>query len=121
MLSHVPLFATPCSVVHQVPLSMEFSSQEYWSGLPFPSPGDLPDAGIETVSLASPVLADEFFSICASSEWDNIALLSFNIWGYISSLIPNISNFPFSVFSLLFWALLMFLVFVFHCRYFTDF
>ena len=38
---------TPWTVVHQAPLSMEFSRQEYWSGLPFPSPGDLPDPGIE--------------------------------------------------------------------------
>ena len=41
-LSRVPLFATPWTVAHQVPLSVEFSRQEYWSGLPFPSPGDLP-------------------------------------------------------------------------------
>ena len=38
---------TPWTVAHQAPPSMEFSSQEYWSGLPFPSPGDLPDPGIE--------------------------------------------------------------------------
>ena len=41
------LFATLWTAAHQVPLSMEFSRQEYWSGLPFPSPGDLPDPGIE--------------------------------------------------------------------------
>ena len=41
-LSGVQLFATPWTVVHQAPPSMEFSRQEYWSGLPFPSPGDLP-------------------------------------------------------------------------------
>ena len=46
-LSHVQLFATPWTVAYQAPLSMEFSRQEYWSGLPFPSPGDLPDPGIE--------------------------------------------------------------------------
>ena len=40
-------FATPWTVAHQAPLSMGFSRQEYWSGLPFPSPGDLPDSGIE--------------------------------------------------------------------------
>ena len=44
-LSHVRLFATPWTVAHQTPPSMEFSRQEYWSGLPFPSPGDLPDPG----------------------------------------------------------------------------
>ena len=46
LLSCVPLFATPWTVAHQAPLSMEFCWQEYWSGLPFPSP-DLPDQGIE--------------------------------------------------------------------------
>ena len=72
-LSHVQLFATLWTGVCQVPLSMEFSSQEYWNGLPFPSLGDLPDPGIET---ASPALADEFSTTCATSEGDNIALLS---------------------------------------------
>ena len=46
-LSHVRLFATPWTVAHQAPLSMGFSRQEYWSGLPFPSPGDLPNPGIK--------------------------------------------------------------------------
>ena len=46
-LSRVRLFATPWTVAHQAPLSMGFSSQEYWSGLSFPSPGDLPDPVIE--------------------------------------------------------------------------
>ena len=45
-------FETPWTVAHQAPLSMEFSRQEYWSGLPFPSPGNLSDPGIETVSRA---------------------------------------------------------------------
>ena len=51
-LSRVRLFATPWTVAHQVPPSMGFSSKEYWSGLPFPSPGDLPDPGIEPGSPA---------------------------------------------------------------------
>ena len=46
-LSHVWLFATPWTVAHQAPLSMEFSRQEYWNELSFPSPGDLPDPGNE--------------------------------------------------------------------------
>ena len=46
-LSRVRLFATPWTVAHQALPSMGFSRQEYWSGLPFPSPGDLPDPGIE--------------------------------------------------------------------------
>ena len=52
MLSHVQLLETPWTVVHQAPLSMEFSKQEYWSGLPFPPPGDLPNPGIEPASSA---------------------------------------------------------------------
>ena len=51
-LSRIGLFATPWTVAHQAPPSMGFSRQEYWSGLPFPSPGDLPDAGIEPQSPA---------------------------------------------------------------------
>ena len=51
-LSHVQLFATPWTVAYQAPQSMEFSRQEYWSGLPFPSPGDLPNPGIEPRSPA---------------------------------------------------------------------
>ena len=52
-LSHVRLFATQWTVAYQAPPSMGFSRQEYWSGLPFPSPGDLPNSGIE---LGSPAL-----------------------------------------------------------------
>ena len=51
-LSRVWLFATPGTVAHQAPPSMGFSRQEYWSGLPFPSPGDLPDPGIKPRSPA---------------------------------------------------------------------
>ena len=50
--SHVRLFATPCTVTHQTPLSMGFSRQEYWSGLPFPPPGGLPNPDIEPASPA---------------------------------------------------------------------
>ena len=60
-LSRVQLFATPWTVAHQAPLSMEFSRQEYWSGLPFPSPRDLPDPGIKPGSstLQTDVLPSE--------------------------------------------------------------
>ena len=47
VLSRIQLFVTPWTVVHQAPLSMEFSTQEYWRELPFPSPGDLSDLGIK--------------------------------------------------------------------------
>ena len=63
VLSRVRLFATPWAVARQVPLSMEFSRQEYWSGLPFPTPGDLPDPGIEPMSLVPPALAGGFFTV----------------------------------------------------------
>ena len=51
-LSRVQLFVTPWTVAYQAPQSMEFSQQEYWNGLPFPSPGDLPNPGIEPRSPA---------------------------------------------------------------------
>ena len=58
-LSHVQLFATPCTEALQTPLSMGFSRQEHWSWLSFPSPGDLPHPGIK---LMSPALAGGFFT-----------------------------------------------------------
>ena len=62
VLSCVWPFATPQTVIHRAPLSMKFSTQEYWSGLPFPSPGDLPDPGIKPTFLVSPALASDFFT-----------------------------------------------------------
>ena len=56
VLSHVQLFATPGTVACQALLSVDFSRQEYWSGLLFSTPGDLPDPGIKPVSLESPAL-----------------------------------------------------------------
>ena len=50
------------TIAFQAPLSVEFLRQEFWSGLPFPTPGFLPDAGIKPVSLASPSLAGGFFT-----------------------------------------------------------
>ena len=55
-------FVTPWAVAHQALLSMEFYRQEYWTGLPFPSPGDLPDSGIKPAPLASPAMAGGFFT-----------------------------------------------------------
>ena len=56
-------FATPWIVAYQAPLSMVFPRQEYWSGLPFPPSRDLPDTGIEPLSLACPALVGGFFTI----------------------------------------------------------
>ena len=61
MLSCAQLFAIPWTVAHQTPLSMEFFRQDYWSRLPFPTPGDLPNPGIKTVSLGSPELQANSF------------------------------------------------------------
>ena len=66
--SRVQLFAVPWSVTHQAPLSMGFSRQEYWHGLPCPSPGALPNPGIEPKSHISPELAGGFFA--TSTTWE---------------------------------------------------
>ena len=66
--SHVQLFVTLWSVANQVPLSKGFSN---WSGLPFPSAGDLPDSGIKLKSLMSPALACGFFT--TSATWEHEA------------------------------------------------
>ena len=65
-LVHGILFATPWIVACQAPLSMGFSGQEYWSGLPFPSPGDLPDPGIKPTSHVFCIGRHVFFSPLAS-------------------------------------------------------
>ena len=61
LLSHVQLFATPWMVACQALLSIRFSRQGYWNGLPFLPPGDLPDPGLEPESTKSPALAGGFF------------------------------------------------------------
>ena len=61
-------FATPWTVARKIPLSMGFSRQEYWSGTPFPTPGDLPNPGTEPVSLVSPLLTGRFFTTSATWE-----------------------------------------------------
>ena len=72
--SHVQLFATPWTVAHQTPLSMEFSRQEYWGGLPCPSPVVLPNPGIKPGSFMSSALMGGFFT--TSTPWKpNVVLL----------------------------------------------
>ena len=66
--SHVQFFATLWTVARQTLLSMGFSKQEYWSGLPCPPPGDLPNPGTELMSLMSPALAGWFFTTTATWE-----------------------------------------------------
>ena len=64
--SHLQLFVTPWTIAVQAPLSMGFSRQEYWSGLPFPSPGDLPNPGIVPVSPVVPALQADYLLL---SHW----------------------------------------------------
>ena len=67
MLNHILLFAAPWTawtVAHQAPLSMGFSWQAYWSGLPSPSPGDLPNPGIKPESPVSPALQADSLPLC---------------------------------------------------------
>ena len=63
--------ATLWTVAHHAPLATEFSREEYWSGLPFPTPGDLPDPGIEPESLVSPAVAGGFFT--TSAPWEALS------------------------------------------------
>ena len=84
MLSHfsgVQLFVSPWTVACQAPLSIEFSRQEHWSGLPFSFPGDLPNTGIEARSLVSPALAVGFFTISDTWEAPKIQLVISNLIG----------------------------------------
>ena len=82
MLSHfsrVWLFVTLWTVARQAPLSMGFPRQEYWSGLPFPSPGDLPNPGIEAASPVSLALVGGFFT--ARAIWCSAYLVGKKDWG----------------------------------------
>ena len=68
-------FAAPWTVPCQAPLPMEFSRQEYWNGVPFPTPGDLPDPGMEPAFLVSPALANR--ALITSASWE---IQEFNIY-----------------------------------------
>ena len=82
-LQLVRLFVTPWTAACQAPLSMGFFRQEYWSGLPFPSPGDLPDPGIQPASLMSLVLAGGFFITRATWEVRREELHA--NWGWVTA------------------------------------
>ena len=77
--SHVRFFVIPWTVAHQAPLSMGFSRQEYWSGLPCPPPGAPPEPGIKPRSLMSPALASGFFTTNATWEAQGSVCLLFKI------------------------------------------
>ena len=73
----------------QAPLSMGFSRQEYWSGLPLPSPGDLPDTGIELTSFMSPALAGRFFTTSATHEIKRHLLFGRKVMTNLDSILKN--------------------------------
>ena len=66
--NHVGLFVTPWTAACQAPLFTRFSRQEYWTGLPWPAPGDLPNPGIKLTSLTSPTLAGGYFTTSTTCE-----------------------------------------------------
>ena len=74
------------TVALQAPLSMGFPRQEYWSGLPCPSPGDLPDPGIEPMSLVSPTLAGRFFT--TSTTWET-HYYTYSLWFFFFLKMPK--------------------------------
>ena len=93
-----PALWGPMTVSCQAPLSMEFSKQEYWSGLPLPTPGDLSNPGIEHASLVSPAFKGRFFTTSvtweAPSLWDcneSFALMksSLNVFYYFNDIRRN--------------------------------
>ena len=94
LLSHVRLFVTPWTVAPQAPLSMGFPRQEYWSGWPFPPPGELPNPGVEPTSPVSPVLAGRFFTteppgkpyVLLSSLLNNMFNIALHNWWIFSTL-----------------------------------
>ena len=86
-LSRVRLVVTQWTVANQTPLSLGFSRQEYWSGLPFPTPGSSPDSGIEGASLvspASPALAGRFYTTAQAQ-----------MYVYLDFMNPNAYIFPY--------------------------
>ena len=110
LFSHVRLLATPWAVGHEAPLSMGFSRQEYWSGLPFPSPGNIPNPGIEPWSLVLQtgslhVQNSKTLKICPAfpfhfsdckqvpfwwcRQWDIVHILSVLFVGDLASLVAQ--------------------------------
>ena len=93
--NHVRLFATLWTVACQASLSMGFSRQKYWSGLPFPSPGDLLDPGTKSVSLMSPAPAGRFFTTVPSGIFPDSSAGKESAWnvGDLGS-IPRLTKSP---------------------------
>ena len=99
-LSHVWLFATPWTVAYQAPLSMEFSRQEYWSGLLFPFPGDPPNPGIGTWVF---LIAGRCFTIWATREAQSYQRLICLTWR-VTKKPGHIRSFHGTFLNLLLWS-----------------
>ena len=78
---------TPWTGAYQAPLSMEFSSQGYWSGLPFPPPGDLPNPGMKPTSLLSPALGGGFFTTVPPGKPDGLLLIFISLKKYVKKIL----------------------------------
>ena len=102
LLSHVQFFAIPWTVAYWAPLSMEFQRQQYWSGLPFPSPGDLPNPGLKPGSpaLQTDVLPSEPYQPLCQTQYQNRSTQflvldmegSFKSWSQRSKLVHILST-----------------------------
>ena len=86
--------ATPWTVAHQAPLSLEFSRQEYWNGLTFPPPGDIPDTQVEPASLVSPAVTGGFFTIAGDYNLIFLKILKGKIMTHTN--IKSTQRFPLS-------------------------
>ena len=91
LLNHGPLSGTPWTVAHQAPLSKEFSRQNCWSRLPFPTLGDFPNPGIKPLSLASPALAGGFFTTAPLGKSFVFLLLGFKSSFYVLDNLSGVS------------------------------
>ena len=110
VLSHVQAFVTPWTIACQASLSMNFPRQEYWSGLPFPAPGDLPEPGVKPMSLVSRALAGSFFTSWATGDTNicNVVVVqSFScVWLFVTPWTAA-CQVPFSF--IVSWSLLKFM------------
>ena len=93
LVTCVWLFATPWTIAHQTLLSMVFSRQEYWSGLPFPTPGDLPNPGIKPMSSVSPTLSGRFFTTVPPGKPVASSYLGYNDLLLCSLVVHHVSDY----------------------------
>ena len=93
-LQSCPSLCDLWTVIHQAPLSMGFSRQDYWSGLPSPPPGNLPDPGIESESFMSPAMAGRFFTTIGTWKALTFTRIAINLKDRRTSLVVQILRLP---------------------------